>query len=74
MIIKPTIRTDGMSGNTITITMNASNTHNWIHYAPNLTGYYLVRLGDGKDTLKIISHTVNDDNAMKESIIQRGYI
>ena len=62
MIIKPTIRTDGMSGNTITITMNASNTHNWIHYAPNLTGYYLVRLGDGKDTLKIISHTVNDSS------------
>ena len=62
MIIKPTIRTDGMSGNTITITMNASNTHNWIHYAPNLTGYYLVRLGYGKDTLKIISHTVNDSS------------
>lgn len=69
MIVKPTIRTDlsklgeTAEDSTITITMNANNTHNWIHYAPNLTGYYLVRLGNARDTLKIISHTVDDSGS-----------
>ena len=59
MIIKPTINTTGMSASsTITLTMNAANTHSWIHYVPDLTGYYLTRVGDGKDCLKIISHEV----------------
>ena len=69
MIIKPTIDTTGMSGSTITITMNASNTHNWIHYVPNLAGYYLVRAGNGRDTLKILSHTVNDSGNHAEHIL-----
>jgi len=61
MIIKPTIDTTGMTeNNTIEITMDANNKHNWIHYVPNLAGYYLVRAGNGRDTLKILSHTVND--------------
>jgi len=55
MLIKPQINTGGTASSSIEITMNATNKHSWIHYVPNLTGYYLTKQ-DGSSTLKIINH------------------